>query len=133
MATLKNIITNNWDTDICTAPTVIKLQLKNWRAYKRVLGIRRVQRIDEIKGIVSRSYFDTEAHDAYECIITTMTSEDDFNNMIEALKKVCATYTPTSTENILEWTGGEIEMFNEVRWVFRCILIVNRSGITAYS
>lgn len=133
MTALNDILDNGWDVSITSKPTFLTTNETNFRGYQRVVSTQRTTSTDDIIGIVAREYFDTNANDAYNCIVTTMTSEADLNNMITAIKKVCATYTPTSAENILEWAGGNIEPFNGVRWVFRFTIIVSRAGIVAYT
>lgn len=133
MTALNTILDTNWDAGICTKPTFITQSTGNWRAYMRVVSTQKITKLDEIIGTVSRAYFDPNAHDAFHVIITSMTSEADLENMIEAIKKICATYTPTSAENILQWEGGDLEVFNGVRWVFTMTILVRRSGRTAYS
>jgi len=132
MTALNTILDNGWDGTICTKPTFLTTSTSNWRGYRRVVSSQKLTKLDEIIGTVSRAYFDPDAHDAFNIIIVTETSEADLENMIEAIKKVCATYAPTATENILQWDGGELIPFNGVRWVFTMTILVRRAGIAAY-
>ncbi len=133
MTALNTILADNWDGAICTKPSMITISTSNWRTYQRVVATQKISKEDEIQGIVTRAYYSADSHDLYDCIITTMTSEADMENMITAIKKICATYSPTSDENILQWEGGDIEPFNGMRWIFRFRLIVRRAGISAYT
>ena len=133
MTALNTILDNNWDASICTKPTFLTISTTNWRGYMRVVATQKITKLDEIIGAVSRSYFNPDAHDAFHIIITSMTSEADLESMIEAIKKVCATYAPTSAENILQWEGGDLVPFNGVRWIFTMTILVRRSGVSAYS
>ena len=133
MTALNTIMDNGWDTEICAKPDFITQSTGNWRGYGRVFASQKITKIDQIIGVISRQYFDPNAHDAYNIIIATTTSEDDMDNIEKAIKKVCATYSPTSAENILQWEGGEIIPFNGVRWIFTMTILVRRAGMTAYT
>jgi len=132
MTALNTIMDTNWDTGICAKPTFITTSTGNWRGYGRVFSSQKVSRLDDIIGTLSREYFDPDAHDAYEVIISSTTSQADIENMIKAVKKVCATYTPTSAENILNWAGGDLDTQNGFIWTFRLVILVVRAGVPAY-
>jgi len=132
MTAINTILDNNWDTDICTKPTIITLKTGNFRAYQRVIGTQLADFDDEVVGIQTRQYYNEDSHDIYICKAASMTSEADLRNMIKAVKKICATYTPTSAENILEWQRGSFMEFNGVRWYCEFALIVRKAGIAAY-
>jgi len=133
MTSLNSILDSNWDGTICTKPSFMTLRHGNYRGYQRVVGTQKIVKSDDMIGLLTRDHYDPDAYDAYDVIITTMTSEADLENMITAVKKVCATYTPTSAENILKWEGGNYDPFNNVRWIFTFSILVYRAGIVGYT
>lgn len=133
MTALNDILSDNWDTDICTKPSFITSSTANYRFYGRVVATQKVSKPDEIIGTVSRQYYDPDAHDAYNVMIQSTTSEADLENIISAIKKVCATYSPTATENILQWEGGDWIPFNGMVFKFTMTILVYRAGIAAYT
>ena len=131
MTDINIIINDNWDTGICVKPDIIDDSRDSRRGYQRVVSTRRSTTIDDIEGIVQRQFFNPDAYDAWITWIISNT-EVDADNMIKAIKKVCATFTPTSDENILEWEGGDWKPFNGVRYEFKFVLLKRKSGYQAY-
>jgi len=132
MTDITDIISDNWDTGIVAKPSIIKDDLLNRRFYNEVVATRISVTIDDIEGIVARQHFSPDSHDAYICWVESLT-EVNTKKYIKAIKKICATYIPVSgQENILEWNGGEWTIFNGVRYIFKFVLIVRKSGIAGY-
>ena len=101
------------------------------RGYLRVISTRRASTIDEIEGITGRQFFDKDSYDGWVCWAIS-TTETDCENIIKAIKKVVATFTPTADENIIQYDGGEWKPFNGVRYEFRFTLLKRKSGKAAY-
>lgn len=132
MTDITDILTDNWDASIVTAPAIIKDDRLNRRLYSRIVATRIANTLDEIEGITGRQFFSPDSHDTHICFVDGET-ESDVKLMIKAIKKICATYTPVSgQENILQWSGGEWEPFNGVRYMFRFVLIIRKSGVAGY-
>ena len=131
MTDINDIISDNFDTGICPKPDIIDDSRACRRGYTRVISTRRTTTIDDIQGITQRQFFNPDAYDAWICWIIS-TTESDAENIIKAVKKLCATYIPTSEENILEWQGGDWKPFNNVRFEFTFVLLKRKSGIQAY-
>ncbi|HEC36904.1 hypothetical protein LCGC14_0956550 [marine sediment metagenome] len=132
MTDITDILTDNWDTDIVAIPDIIKDDLLNRRFFQRVVATRISTTLDELAGITERRYFDADSHDAHITFIEGAT-ESDVRLMIKGIKKICATYTPVpGEENILQWSGGEWEPFNGVRYMFKFILLIRKSGYAGY-
>ncbi len=132
MTNINDIITDNWDSDIVTIPTVINGLKGNRRLHGRVISTELNTTLDAIEGVTGRRYFNPDSHDAYVTFVETST-EADARLIIKTIKKICATYKPVSgQENILQWSGGEWDPFNDVRFMFRFVLIIRKSGIAAY-
>ena len=138
MTDINDIINDNWDTGICTKPDIIDDTKACRRGFERVVSTKRTTTVDDIEGIVKRQFFNPDAYDAWITWIISQKSsnvsdpETDVENMIKAIKKLCATFTPTSEENILQWEGGDWKPFNNVRYEFKFVLLRRKSGIQAY-
>lgn len=131
MTDILDIISDNWDTDIIAEPAIIDDSKDIRRGYLTVISTRRTTTIDDIEGVIARQFFNPDAYDAWVCWAISPT-EANTELLIKAIKKVCATFIPTSAENILQWQGGEWKPFNGTRYEFRFILIKRKSGIQAY-
>lgn len=131
MTDINDIISDNWDTDICSKPAIIDDSRLNRRWYQRVVSTRRSTTIDEIEGITGREFFNPDSYDGWICWAISNT-ESDCEDIIKAIKKICATYSPTSSEKILEWEGGNWRPFNGIRYEFRFVLLKRKSGVAAY-
>jgi len=132
MTDITDIITDNWDSGIVTIPTVINGLINNRRLYQRVIATELISTLDALEGITGRQFFSPDSHDAHECFVEAA-SEDDARNIIKGIKKVCATYTPVAgQENILQWSGGEWTVFNDVRFMFKFVLIIRKAGVAGY-
>ena len=138
MTDINDIINDNWDINICAKPDIIDDTKTSRRGYGRVVSTRRTTTIDDIEGIVERRFFNPDSYDAWiTWIISSKNSvvsdpEDDVENMIKAIKKICSTFTPTGDENILEWEGGDWKPFNNVRYQFKFVLLKRKGGMQAY-
>jgi len=132
MTSLNTILDSDWDTGIATKPTFMVIKRENYRSLQRVVATQRISNRDQIIGVQSRQHFNPTAHDAYNCMVITQTSEADRDNMIKAIKKVCATYTPAAEQNILEYDAGNFDEFNNVRWTFEFTIILGKALIAAY-
>ena len=132
MTDINTIISDNFDTDICTKPDIIDDSKMSRRGFQRVISTRIASSIDEIEGIMRRQFFQKDSYDGYICWIIS-TTEADARNIIKATKKICATFVPIpGQENILQWEGGEWTPFNNVRFIFRFVILKRKSGMQAY-
>lgn len=131
MTDINDIISDNFDTGICTKPDIIDDSKACRRGYIRVISTRRAHTVDALEGIVARKYYDSESYDSWITWVISNT-EADAENILKAIKKVCATYTGGTDENILEWEGGEWKPFNNVRYEVKFVLLKRKSGIAGY-
>jgi len=131
MTDINTIISDNWDAGIIAKPAIIDDTKDIRRGYLTVVSTRRTTTIDSIEGITERRFFNPDASDMWVCWAISPT-EANTELLIKAIKKICATFTPTSEENILQWEGGEWKPFNNTRYEFRFILIRRKSGKQAY-
>ncbi|MFX1296295.1 MAG: hypothetical protein ACFFD2_15770 [Promethearchaeota archaeon] len=132
MTDLETIISDNWDEGICTKPSFISLITETPDFYQRIIGTRIDNDDDRVKDAMDRKFFDPDSHDGYIIHIVTQTSYADLKNMIQAIKKVCATYSPTSAENVLDWERGTYKIWNDMRWEYINVILVYKAGIAAY-
>ena len=131
MTDINTILDDNWDTDIIAKPAIIDDTIDTRRGYLTVVSTRRSSSIDDIEGVVSRQFFNPDAFDAWICWAISPT-EANTELLIKAIKKVCATFTPTSAENILQWQGGDWDKWNGTRFTFQFVLVKRKSGKQAY-
>ena len=131
MTSLNDIFDNNFDELITTKPTFHDMRKVPLALIGRGVGTLLANDSDEIMGIMERSMFSPDSHDGYFCWIVAK-SEDDARDIKTALKKVCATYTPTAEENILQWEEGEWEFHGLSRHEYKFVVLVRRAGISAY-
>jgi len=127
------ILDNDWDTNICSKPDFIDDATANRSLYQRVISTRLATLQHSLMGIPVPQHYDEESHDAYDCWIISNT-EADAKNMFKALKKVCAQYQPVQgEENILQWMGGDVVIYNGFRYEIQIVLILRKTGILAYT
>jgi len=131
MTDLKTIFENNFDTNICSKPNFYDGQMRSIATMKRGVVTLLSNTSDEIIGIMERYHFDPNSHDGYICWVVSDTL-DDARNIVKALKKVAATYSPTSEENIIQWEEGSWSIFLDARFEFKFIVIVRKAGVVAY-
>lgn len=128
---MNTIISDNFDEGICTKPDIIDDTKMSRRGFERVISTRRASTIDEIEGITGRQFWDKDSYDGWICWAIS-TTEADCENIMKAIKKVAATFTPTTEENIIQYEGGEWKPFNGVRYEFRFVLLKRKAGMQAY-
>lgn len=131
MTSLEDIFDNNFDIGITTKPTFYDMRKTPLALIGRGVGTLLANDSDEIMGIMERSMYSPESHDGYFVWVVAR-SQSDAEDIKKALKKVAATYTPTSEENILQWEEGEWEFHGVSRHEYKFVVIVRRAGISAY-
>ena len=133
MTDINTIMDANWDVGICAKPTFVQLYKGNYRGYERVFGSEKININDEMIGIVDRSHYSPESHDAFKCKVAS-TTESDIENIIKGMKKVCTTFAPSSEENILQWQPLQ-DRYNHPSncWFeYDFIILKRKAGIKAY-
>ena len=131
MTELNTIFENNFDSGITTTPDFFDGNVRSINTIKRGVTTLLANTEDEIQGVIDRRFYDRDAYDGYICELVARTLSDA-KNIIKGLKKVCATYTPTSEENILQWEEGDWTLFTRARYEFRFIVLVRRAVIQAF-
>jgi len=131
MTALNTIFDDNFDIAITTKPNFFDENKRSHRTVSRGVTTLLMTTEDAIIGVVDRIHFDVNSHDAYICTVVS-TSLTDAKNIIKGLKKVCATYIPTSVENMIEWEGGNWKIFTYARYVYQFTVIVRKAIIEAY-
>ena len=118
---------------ITTKPSFYKRQQHNPIWYKRAVITHHIITTDEMMGIGDRKHFQPDSHDAYRVMVVSETSKADCENIIKALKKVCAQYSPTTEENIIQWEEGKWNFLTNQRFEYDFLVIVRKSGIQYYT
>jgi len=124
---MKDIIDNNWNADNVTKPDLIIEPNRTRYMYNRVVSFRRVEKIEDYMGIFSRGYYTPESHDAYECYACSNTISD-CEDIVDEIRRICAQFTPSGSDKILRWEGGDWEMNTPYRYEFRFIIMKKKSG-----
>lgn len=133
MTSPNTILNNDWDTNICSKPDFVDDSNSNRSLYTRVISTRLSSLQHNMMGIPIPQHYDPDAHDAYECWIISNT-QTDVLNMFKALKKVFSNYQPVQgEENILQFIGGDVVIFNGYRYEIQLVLIMRKTGILAWS
>ena len=126
---LGTILAADWDTDNYTTPDFINGNLRSHHTVAVGLIYKRIRMITESMGIINRTKYTPDSHHAYQiwCVEKSTTNAED---MAEEAKRVCAAFTPTTTEKQLTWEGGEWDENQPYRAVFTFVIFVKISGVT---
>jgi len=127
MATLKALLDTDWDVTNVAKPTIVEAPLFGVYGYGRVLHIEQVQKIEDYMGILSRQHYTPDSHDAYRCTTGT-TSLADTTAIVDEVRRICAQFTPSSPDKILQWEGGDWRF--TPNW-YECTFVVmkRKSGV----
>jgi len=133
MTDLDSILDNatQWATEGVTKPTITTEQLLSIYQFTRGIVVRLLDDSDELMGVIDRRYYSPDSHDAWACKIVSSTLSDlrDIKNVI---KRICAEYAPTSTENIMEWQPATYKIFNNVRFEYTFVILIRRAVLAGY-
>ena len=130
---LNTILDADWDATVVTKPDIITITTDNLRAYTRVVGTVKEDIDDEMIGVgLNRQFYSEDSMETYTVHVVS-SSQSDAELMIKAIEKICARYTPTSTENILQWTPAAlVRNFNNI-WVhFTLSITIIKAGKAGY-
>ena len=106
MATLESILEANWDTDNVTTPAINTAPEYGPYMLSRMVLIRRSAKIEDYMGITTRTHYTADTHDAY-IVTVASTTKADAEAMVDEIRRICAEFSPTSADKILQWDGGE--------------------------
>lgn len=123
------ILAADWVSGNCTTPAFITEPYQTHFTLKRGISQRIVRDIGNYMGIISRTYYTPESHDAWLMKIIAET-RSDCEDIKEEVRRICAAFTPTATEKILTWEGGDYTLYSNSRYEFTFTLFVKKSGIT---
>jgi len=121
MATLESIIDALWDASNVAKPTIVSAPEYGEYLYSRLLHIKHVQKVEEYMDIFRGGYYSANSHDAYRCSAgsTTLT---DVIAIVDEVRRICSQYTPSGSDKILAWEGGDLEY--ETTYWFRLYFVV---------
>jgi len=130
---LSTILNANWDTDLIAKPSFITYSEDNMRAYKMVVASLEIDFDDATIGIgPNRVFFSAESYNSYDVFIRA-DSKANARLMIQAIKKVCSTFSPSATENIMEWDGPDMTRdFNDVMVEYKMTIYIRKAGKASY-
>jgi len=130
---LNTILDSGWDTDIVAKPSFITKSEGNMRAYQRVIATEEITIEREVMGIgTNRRFYASDAYEMYECTIRS-TSKADALLIIQGIEKVCTTYTPTSTENVLTWSPADLtRKYNNNLVEYVMTVTISKAGKDSY-
>ena len=134
MTDVNTILDNatQWATESVTKPTIKTGQLHSLDMMTRGIVVRKIVSDDELVGVVDRNRYSIDSHEIWSCGIVTMTSFADLEAIIQCIKRVLAEYTFTTTENHLEWQGGDYIHFNNIRFQFQFGVVLKKSMIAEW-
>jgi len=127
MSDLQTIMNANWNAENVAKPSLIEAPEYSRYFYSRVISFRRVQKIEDYMGIVSRSKYTPESYDAFLCYACSSTEADCIDIADEA-RRICAQFSPSGSDKILQWEGGDWELTTPYRWEIRFIIMKKKSG-----
>lgn len=134
MTDVNTILDNatQWATESVTKPTIKTGQLHSLDMMTRGIVVRKIVSDDELVGVVDRNRYSIDSHEIWSCGIVTMTSFADLEAIIQCIKRILAEYTFTTTENHLEWQGGDYIHFNNIRFQFQFGVVLKKSMIAEW-
>jgi len=128
MATLAALLTTDWDGTNVTIPTIIEAPKYGKYLHARILHIEQVQKIEDYMGILSRQHYTPDSHDAYRCTVGTATLADS-TAIVDEVRRICAQFSPSSPDKILEWEGGDWR-FTPIWYECTFVVMKRKSGVT---
>lgn len=128
MATLATLLTTDWDSGNVALPTIVEAPTYGKYLHARILHIEQVQKIEDYMGILSRQHYTPDSHDAYRCTVGTTTLTDSIA-IVDEVRRICAQFSPSSPDKILEWEGGD---WRFTPFWYECTFVVmkRKSGVT---
>lgn len=128
MASLESILETDWNSGNVTEPSIVTAPENSMYLQSRIVHIKRTLKTEDYMGIVSRSYYTPDTHDAYLVTVGTITKSDT-EAIVDEIRRICANFTPTSAEKILQWEGGEWEEPTAYWHMFTFVIFKRKSGI----
>ena len=128
MATLATIIDTDWDAGNVTKPAIVEAPDSGKYLQSRILHIEQVQKVEDYMGILSRQHYTPDSHDAYRCTVGS-TTLSDATAIVDEVRRICAQFSPSSPDKILQWEGGDWE-FTPFWYVCTFVVMKRKSGVT---
>jgi len=129
MTAIETIADTDWNSDNVTKPTIIREPNDFRFHYRRCLSFRRVESIEDYMGLFSRAYYTPDSYDAYICYACSST-ESDCEAIKDEMRRICSQFSPSGSDKILVWEGGDWEYTTPYRWEFRFVIMKKKSGAT---
>lgn len=128
MATLAAILTAAWKTANVALPTIVTAPDEGPYLESRMLYIEPTTKTEDYIGVLTRTQYSPDSHDAYTCTVGSSTYADT-EAIVDETRRICAEFDPTSADKILQWEGGDWKQ-NTAYWHELTFIIFKRkSGI----
>jgi len=121
------ILKANWNSDNVAEPDIEKEPYLSIYIFKRGITVKRMRKIEDFMGIINRGHYDPASHIAWLCKCVS-NDQDDCEDMIDEVRRICSQFQPTTTEVLLTWDGGEWSITRMNRFVFDFTVMVRISG-----
>ena len=127
MTSLESVLDTNWDATNVAKPTIVTGPKYGRYLYSRILFIRRTLKTEDYMGIVSSTFYTPDTHDAYMITVGSETKADT-EAITDELRRICAEFSPTSAENLLQLEGGEWDEPTAYWHMFTFVIMKRKSG-----
>lgn len=127
MAELDTILDAQWDATNVAKPSIIVYPAGAKYQYTRVIEIKKLSKLEDYMGIISRNYLTADSHDAYKVCVAAATRADT-EAIVDEIRRICASWTPSGDDKILEWEGGEYVFHVGWRYEIEFTVLKKKSG-----
>ena len=114
---------SQWTTEGVTKPSIKTGQLHSIGMMSRGIVVKKINRDDDLIGVIDRSAYSIDSHEIWTCNVVSMTSFADLEAILGCIKRILAEYALSTTENHLEWQGGDYIHFNNIRFEYYFAII----------
>jgi len=115
---------NNWNSSNVSRPPIYQFPYRNINMYKEGIIVDPTNVSDDYMGIIGRDWYSAESFDAWGTQIVSK-SREQCDKYVAEIKRICAHFTPTGGDKILQWEGGKWIKTIPTRWIFELVLIVS--------
>ena len=129
MTALETIFDTDWLIANTAKPSFLVAPAQGRFGYGRFLWIKPTNKIEDYMGIVSQRHYTPESHDAYEVWAGSTTSKADCEAIVDEVRRICAQFTSSSPDKILNYEGGDWEFSTSYKYEFRFMVFVLKSGV----
>lgn len=129
MTAIETILTTDWLTANTAKPSFLVAPAQGRFGESRYIWIKPTNKIEDYMGIASQRHYTPESHDAYEVWAGSRTSMADCTALVDEVRRICAQFSPSSPDKILQYEGGDWEYSTDYLFEFRFMLFKRKSGV----